>query len=258
MSSRKDQKSQARQERLAREAKLLADTRRKRLILRAGACVAAVAALTTAGFAIENAGTGTAQAPPTPALRLTPLARLGSLRSPAVTGTPGPEGVPVPDAPALAGTSSGGRPVDGIQCLGSEQLLFHIHAHLTVYVRGAARQVPAGIGIDGAQRAQTPAGLYVGAGRCFYWLHTHAADGIIHIESPIRRTFTLGDFFDVWGQRLGRTRVGQFSGRVTAIYDGRVYEGDPRDIPLIAHAQIQLEIGKPLVSPVAIDFPAGL
>jgi hypothetical protein len=105
---------------------------------------------------------------------------------------------------------------------------------------------------------QTPAGLYVGAGRCFYWLHTHAADGIIHIESPIRRTFTLGDFFDVWGQRLGQTRVGQFSGRVTAIYDGRVYEGDPRDIPLIAHAQIQLEIGKPLVSPVAIDFPAGL
>lgn len=252
-----DQKRQARQERLAREAKLLSDARRRRLLLRAAASVAVFAALATAGLAIENS-MGSAQAPTTPALRLASLAQLGSLRSPAFTGPPGPEGVPVPDAPALAGTSSRGRPVDGIQCLGSEQLLFHIHAHLTVYVRGAARQVPAGIGIDGAQRTQTPAGLYVGAGRCFYWLHTHAADGIIHIESPIRRTFTLGDFVGVWGQRLGRTRVGQFSGRVTAIYNGRVYQGEPRDIPLSAHAQIQLEIGKPLVSPVAIDFPAGL
>ena len=29
------------------------------------------------------------------------------------------------------------------------------------------------------------------------WLHTHAADGIVHIESPVDRTYTLGNFFDV-------------------------------------------------------------
>jgi hypothetical protein len=37
-----------------------------------------------------------------------------------------------------------------------------------------------------------------------------------------------------------------------------VFRGNPRDIPLTRHAQIQLEIGRPLVAPVAISFPAGL
>jgi hypothetical protein len=95
-------------------------------------------------------------------------------------------------------------------------------------------------------------------GSCFYWLHTHAADGIIHIESPSQRIYTLGDFFDVWGQPLSRTRVGPARGPVTAIYDGKVYRGNPRDIPLTAHAQIQLEVGRPLVGPVSITFPNGL
>jgi hypothetical protein len=30
----------------------------------------------------------------------------------------------------------------------------------------------------------------------FTWLHTHAADDIIHTESPVNRTYTLGEFFD--------------------------------------------------------------
>jgi hypothetical protein len=30
---------------------------------------------------------------------------------------------------------------------------------------------------------------------------------------------------------------------VVALYDGKVYRGNPRDIPLTAHAQIQLDIG---------------
>jgi len=43
-----------------------------------------------------------------------------------------------------------------------------------------------------------------------------------------------------------------------ALYDGKVYHGNPRDIPLTAHAQIQLEIGTPLVAPQPVVFPAGL
>jgi hypothetical protein len=175
-------------------------------------------------------------------------------------GTLGPEGVPIPQAPALASISPSGpsSSVDGIRCLGAEQLLFHIHAHLTVFVHGVARRIPYGVGIPGAQATATPAGPYVGAGTCFYWLHTHAADGIIHIESPVARTFTLGDFFDVWGQKLGSDRVGPSIGPVTALLDGRVYRGNPRQIPLTAHAQIQVEVGRPLVAPVSITFPAGL
>ena len=42
------------------------------------------------------------------------------------------------------------------------------------------------------------------------------------------------------------------------MYNGRVYLGNPRDIPLEKHAQIQLQVGKPLVAPVSITFPGGL
>jgi hypothetical protein len=37
-----------------------------------------------------------------------------------------------------------------------------------------------------------------------------------------------------------------------------VYQGNPRNIPLTAHAQIQLEVGTPLVAPVSITWPSGL
>ena len=90
------------------------------------------------------------------------------------------------------------------------------------------------------------------------WLHTHAADGIIHTESPVDRTYRLGEFFDIWGQPLGRNRVGPAHGRVTALFDGRVFTGNPRAIPLLAHAQIQLDVGRPLVAPERITFPNGL
>ena len=43
-----------------------------------------------------------------------------------------------------------------------------------------------------------------------------------------------------------------------ALYNGEVYRGNPRDIPLAAHAQIQLDVGNPLVAPQPVTFPAGL
>ena len=78
------------------------------------------------------------------------------------------------------------------------------------------------------------------------------------IRSPVHRTYTLGDFFDIWGQPLGPDQVGPARGPVTAIYNHQVYRGNPRNIPLQKHAQIQLEVGKPLVSPASITFPTGL
>src|SRR5262249_46869943 len=147
---------------------------------------------------------------------------------------------------------------DGISCERNEQTLFHIHAHLAVFVSGTPRQVPAGIGIPGAQAQNTARGPFIGGGTCFYWLHTHAADGILHIESPVHRTYTLGNLVDEWGQPLGPGQVGPAAGKVTAIYNGKVYLGNPRDIPLTAHAQIELEVGRPLVAPQPITFPAGL
>ena len=173
----------------------------------------------------------------------------------------GSEGVPIPSAPLLAPAASPepGQNVDGVACGPTEQLVFHIHAHLTIFVRGAARVVPSGVGIaPPLEIERTQAGLYAAGGGCFSYLHTHAADGIIHIESPIQRVYTLGDFFDVWKQPLTRSRVGSAAGPVTAFLNGRRYSGDPRAIPLLAHAQLQLDVGRPIVAPQSITFPSVL
>jgi hypothetical protein len=52
--------------------------------------------------------------------------------------------------------------------------------------------------------------------------------------------------------------VGPAAWHVTALYNGNVYQGNPRDIPLNSHARIQLDIGSPLIAPHVITFPAGL
>jgi len=164
----------------------------------------------------------------------------------------------VPRPVMRAAASSADISASRATCNTSEQTLFHIHAHVTIFVNGTARQVPAAIGIPGAVAQQTPAGPFIGEGTCFYWLHTHAADGIVHIESPVQRTYTLGEFFDEWGQPLGPDQVGPATGHVTVIYNGKVFVGNPRDVPLTAHAQIQLEVGTPLVGPESITWPSGL
>src|SRR5262249_36886560 len=139
-------------------------------------------------------------------------------------------------------------------CSTGEQTLFHIHTHLTIFVNGQQRQVPAGIGIPGAVTTQTQSGPIVGSGTCFYWLHTHAADGIVHVESPVTRTFTLGQFFALWGRPLGSDQVGPAHGTVTVTVNGKVFQGNPRDVPLGSRENLQVQVGKPLVQPATIDW----
>jgi hypothetical protein len=128
-----------------------------------------------------------------------------------------------------------------------------------VFVDGKPRQIPYGVGIAPPRQVQkTAVGPFVANGACFTWLHTHAADGIIHIESPIKRQYTLGNFFDVWGQPLGPSQVGPAHGQVTAFYNGQHYVGNLNDIPIGKHVQIQLDVGRPLVAPEQISFPNGL
>jgi hypothetical protein len=253
--SNRDRQQRAR-ERIAQIRAEEARRRRRRLWLGGGTAAVVVIGLVV-GLVLALSGGGAKPASP---LHLKPLSSLGSLGPAPAAGQQGPEQVPVPSAAVLAGTATAvtGQPKDGISCQSSEQTLFHIHAHLTVFVNGSARQVPAAIGIPGAVARSTPAGPFVEQGTCFYWLHTHAADGIIHIESPVHRSYTLGNFFDEWGQPLSGSRVGPASGHVVAIYNGQVFQGDPRNIPLTAHAQIQLEVGTPLVGLEKITFPAGL
>jgi hypothetical protein len=258
--SKGERNRQSAQEKVAQMRALEARRRRRRnqvTVIGAGA-LAVIAAVTIT--LVLTSGGGGSSAGGTPAVKLGALSTLGALKAAPAQGPAGPEGVPIPAAPQLAGmaTVATGKEVDGIRCQAAEQVIFHIHAHLTIFVDGSPRQIPAAIGIPGARAQDTAEGPFISSGTCFYWLHTHAADGIIHIESPVQRTYTLGEFFDEWGQPLGPHQVGPATGPVVAIYDGGRYEGNPRDIPLTAHAQIQLEVGTPLIAQQTISFPAGL
>jgi hypothetical protein len=87
----------------------------------------------------------------------------------------------------------------------------------------------------------------VGLYDCLYWLHTHVADGIVHVESPFKHTFLLGQFFDIWNQPLGLDQVGPAKGKVVVFENGKRLIGNPRATPLLAHADIQVDVGSPVV-----------
>lgn len=174
-------------------------------------------------------------------------------------GAQGPEGVPMETGPVLAPVNPAvnGQTVDGIGCNRAEQLAYHHHVHLAVFVNGQGRSVPLAVGImPQVGLAQDSSGnLFARSStHCFYWLHVHAQDGIVHIESPSVGTFTLGQVFDVWGQPLTATQVGAAQGPVTASINGQAYYGDPRAIPLNERDQIVLNVGGPTVSPPPIDW----
>lgn len=161
-------------------------------------------------------------------------------------GETGFEGVPLEYGPAIAPASTTQTGVvDGIHCAPVEQLAYHIHAHLAVYKEGQLYSLPGGIGIPGSQMVQTSEGPVAAGGHCFYWLHTHTSDGIIHIESPTRRIYTLGNFFNEWHQPLSADQVGNVHGKITAFVNGKLWTKDLRTIPLVPHAVIQFNIGAP-------------
>jgi hypothetical protein len=137
-----------------------------------------------------------------------------------------------------------GQPVDGIRCDKMEGAVLHIHQHLAILDHGRPVVVPDDIGRPFAAQ-------------CFYWLHTHTSDGIIHIESPNFNTFTLGNFFDVWGQpltRAGAAGAKPRKGEHVAIWvDGRPYTADPRKIELTQHLDVTIEVGPPYRKPAAFN-----
>lgn len=163
---------------------------------------------------------------------------------------------PNPQKGVLPDSASGGRgqPVDGIPCQTSEGVAMHVHSHLAILVNGSPVQVPQYIGF--AVDPSNP------NGSCLYWLHTHDASGVIHIEAgdvsaPNGGPFTLGNFFHIWGQPLQPDQVGPFKGKVTAFVNGQPYSGNLADIPLRSHQGITLEVGQPVVRPPTYLVPAG-
>ena len=159
----------AARERLARLRAEQARRRRRRTRLASSAAVTVAITVTAAIIlAITSGGSGATSLVPS-GLSLAPLSTLGALQPAPAPGATGSEGVPVPAAVPLAGlaTAATGQPVDQISCQTGEQTLFHIHAHLAIFVNGKARQVPAAIGVPGAQAQETPNGPFIATGTRF-------------------------------------------------------------------------------------------
>lgn len=146
-------------------------------------------------------------------------------------------------APVWSGLK--GQTVDGVGANQMEQLAYHIHAHLAIFINGKQMTVPYGVGIEQPWSTEPDNGSYfVDSGAAFYYLHTHDDTGIIHIESPTTQTYTLGQFFAEWNQPLSSTQVGPDTGSLIVYVNGSKYNGDPASIKLTAHEVIQLDLGK--------------
>lgn len=133
----------------------------------------------------------------------------------------------------------------GLRNVWGERLAEHVHTHLTVLDGATPVTVPANVGHSDEQRFAAQ-------------LHTHDTSGILHVESPTRQTFTLGQFFDEWGVPLSAWRLGGLRGELTVWVDGHRFVGDPRSIALTNRREVVLavtSVGEVPHLPPAFDWP---
>jgi hypothetical protein len=141
--------------------------------------------------------------------------------------------------------------IDGIRCDKKEHFVSHIHMHLDIFINSDKFVVPSNIGIV--------------PNNCIYWLHTHDDTGVIHIESPEERTFTLGQFFQIWDETFNNNQifdniVGD-NNTLNVYVNGKKVDSktDYGQIPLNEHNEIAIIYGKPPNSIASnYEFPEGL
>ena len=76
--------------------------------------------------------------------------------------------------------------INGIKCYNMEHINFHIHTLFTIFINNTLYPIPKDVGIVNPH--------------CLYSLHTHDNSGLIHVESPITKEFTLGQFLQIWDE----------------------------------------------------------
>lgn len=128
--------------------------------------------------------------------------------------------------------------------LTNEGQVLHIHEHLDTWVNGKKVTLPALIGIY--------------ANQFITEIHTHDTRGVVHVESPSKRDFTLGQLFGEWGVKLSADCVGTECGGVDWWVNGKQQTGNPAALVLKAHQEIAIVRGKaPAKIPKTYRFGAG-
>ncbi|MDQ6932586.1 MAG: hypothetical protein M3160_05360 [Candidatus Eremiobacteraeota bacterium] len=165
--------------------------------------------------------------------------------------------------PVDGNSASGGQgqPVAGVSC-GPSNITYHIHLHVSFFVNGTRLAIPDAIGV--VNPGPEVNGI-TNTGSCFYRLHTHDAQGLIHVEAAAVTNYTLGQLFDIWGQPLSQNNIAGHAGTVQvyvappassgSLSTGAfaLYSGDPRAIPLQSHQEIVLEVGPTFVVPPGLS-----
>jgi hypothetical protein len=139
-----------------------------------------------------------------------------------------------------------------------EFVLYHVHAHLDIFLNGKPVNIPGGIGINihdpGVQHGQLPDGSLAYGGiklcdrPCISPLHTHDSSGVLHTESKRSLPNRLGQFFTEWAVALSKRCVGGYCEPQAALafyVDGKPYRDDPRAITLTDKKEIAIVIGTP-------------
>ena len=155
-------------------------------------------------------------------------------------------GVLTTEAPWPANAARSAARADALG-LPPEGTTMHEHANVQIFVNGTQEPVPPNIGInESAGTIQS--------------IHTHDDTGVVHLESSQARTFTLGEFFGVWGVRLTPSCVGGYcnggQNQLRVYVDGQEHTGDPRDIALDDQSVIVITYGteKQLPDPIPSSF----
>jgi hypothetical protein len=144
-------------------------------------------------------------------------------------------------APAYG--AADGKPIAGIQCERQEYSNFHIHAHLDIFIDGKPHAVPESIGIIDRS--------------CLYWMHTHDPSGIIHIEAPETRAFTLAQFFEIWKSTAKGIPATKEAPKI--YLNGKRVNGRLEQVEIGPLAEIALVYGKePATIPSSYDFSKNL
>jgi hypothetical protein len=130
-----------------------------------------------------------------------------------------------------------------IACQKNEQFAYHVHAHLSIYMDGQPVSLPANVGIASDKS-------------CIYWLHTHDVTGVIHVESPTTKTYSLGTFFNMWQDYFSQlgypSQVNTTEGWQVYI-DGKPFTGDFHTIELLEHRLITIAYNSPNIKPDTPD-----
>lgn len=82
-----------------------------------------------------------------------------------------------------------------LECTSDMATKFHIHPELRILINGEEIEIPSNVGIKPT---------------CMNALHTHNDMPIIHVESPVQKDFTLGDFFAVWDKSFNSMQILDF------------------------------------------------